>query len=588
MKMRIEKLEIENFRKHERLSFALHDVCVIQGRNGQGKSSIAEAIVWLMTGTDVYGLTRQEGRLMRAGAEEAEMRVVAKCTMDDGTLFYVERSRIGGKTELKVNGKRAEQNVLNVYIGDPTTFLSAFLPGYFGSLEPKEGREVLMKLLPPLSLENIFQNMTEEEVELLREYGERELLVGLDKTMQRLRKDLSDLKIEIEQLTGRITEVKALSGESLLPEMPPIDHAKKIKELEEEILFLQSGAKGIEAEILKNTAKITELKADTQRMTLMNEIRSLEEKITSLLREANLLKAQKKPVPEGTCPTCRQKLPEAEVKKLVAEAETFNRDLAIQFQKIRTEGTELVQRKKMKEEELAKLPDVKGEIEVLQKKNEELKIRMKESLDEERIKALQKEIDRLRQEEKESLAKSLEVKTKNKTIIEARERAVKLFEELEAKQMLQTKIEATLQAMNSFRITMAEALITPLTRHLNRTVIKLFDVVESTGEIKPVFHLFWKNEEGLEIPYKSLSSSEKIRCHLEISRMISLVRGETYPVFVDGAESINDLLNEEFAGQLIAAYVSDTPLEIKSFSKIKIEKEGTGVVFQNRNGKREG
>jgi len=88
-----------------------------------------------------------------------------------------------------------------------------------------------------------------------------------------------------------------------------------------------------------------------------------------------------------------------------------------------------------------------------------------------------------------------------------------------------------------------------ITRHLDKASIVLSRVL-SSGEVRDDFKV---NYDGL--PYYRLSNSARMKCDLEIARMLNRVSGNTIPVFVDNAEGCTKIPQTIWEQQHILAYV---------------------------------
>ena len=89
-------------------------------------------------------------------------------------------------------------------------------------------------------------------------------------------------------------------------------------------------------------------------------------------------------------------------------------------------------------------------------------------------------------------------------------------------------------------------------------------------------------EEGkssfFKITYKGravrrISHSERIRCDLEIGRVLAQAHGKLIPVFVDEAQSIQNLLDENIGRQILMVSVFAGPLTVREAKK-QLEKKG--------------
>lgn len=94
---RITYLLLENFRRHAHTEIVLDStdqLVFISGRNGAGKSSIVEAILWVLYNEGRTGRLGLDN-LVRRGAEFEKMRVVLEFEID-GDTYRVERVRSNG------------------------------------------------------------------------------------------------------------------------------------------------------------------------------------------------------------------------------------------------------------------------------------------------------------------------------------------------------------------------------------------------------------------------------------------------------------------------------------------------------------
>ncbi len=78
--------------------------------------------------------------------------------------------------------------------------------------------------------------------------------------------------------------------------------------------------------------------------------------------------------------------------------------------------------------------------------------------------------------------------------------------------------------------------------------IVLFKVLKTTSEIKNVFQFTYKDRD-----YKRLSRSEKLLAGVETAELIKSLTGRNYPIFIDDAESIENIPKP--SGQAMLAIV---------------------------------
>jgi len=151
--VKISKLTIKNWKSHVDTTLELGPMTLIRGANNSGKSSVAEAIEFLLTGRcERTGEAGQGGdSLIRVGASEAQVSAVVG---DNGELTITRtRNRAGAQVTAKHNnqtyaGKQVDDQFARR--GWNREILSAALRlNRFGWLEPKQQKELLADVLRP-------------------------------------------------------------------------------------------------------------------------------------------------------------------------------------------------------------------------------------------------------------------------------------------------------------------------------------------------------------------------------------------------------------------------------------------------------
>ena len=164
--IKLGSLTLENFRgcKHYKYDFDGHSAA-IYGANGVGKSTLADATSWLLTGKDQQG--RADYNILPVGeAEGVEASVVASFIKDDGSGFSLRRvykpvfTRKRGKAEKHRTGNTTDYYIDDVpqKAGDYNKFIAAHLgteediltvtrPDYFAqAMKPDARRQKLLEL----------------------------------------------------------------------------------------------------------------------------------------------------------------------------------------------------------------------------------------------------------------------------------------------------------------------------------------------------------------------------------------------------------------------------------------------------------
>lgn len=92
--MRVDRLWLRDFRCYEEVALELGPGCtVVRGANGQGKTSLLEAVGWLATARSFRGVP--DAALVRSGAEEAIVRAELHPTPDREVLVEVAIRAVG-------------------------------------------------------------------------------------------------------------------------------------------------------------------------------------------------------------------------------------------------------------------------------------------------------------------------------------------------------------------------------------------------------------------------------------------------------------------------------------------------------------
>ncbi len=100
--MRLARLWLTDFRCYESLDLSLPAGCtVITGSNGQGKTSLLEAIDWIATGRSFRGVA--DNALARSGCESAIVR--ADTERGSGAVRVEAEIRASGRNRILVNGQ---------------------------------------------------------------------------------------------------------------------------------------------------------------------------------------------------------------------------------------------------------------------------------------------------------------------------------------------------------------------------------------------------------------------------------------------------------------------------------------------------
>ncbi len=161
------RLTIENFKGISFLNQDFDKMTTIWGANKTGKTTVLSAIVWCLTGVDLYGIDNPKPQ----GIERPEPTTVA-ITLTDGTSYArtlaekwtknrqaLEYEYQGNETTYMVNGEKVKKADFEKAVSGGGAFLlkgltlresllAMMLPGYFpADLDEKKRRAVIMDLV---------------------------------------------------------------------------------------------------------------------------------------------------------------------------------------------------------------------------------------------------------------------------------------------------------------------------------------------------------------------------------------------------------------------------------------------------------
>lgn len=511
------ELTLHNFRCHVDLTVSLSTRTVIRGHNATGKSSLAEAIIWCLYGTDRTGVSKQDERLQRRGA--GDMAVSLTGVTDDGQTVRITRSKDQSQV-LQVGGKRqGAQQKIEGFCGTLPEFLTMCMPGYFSSLEPKAARTVLSRCLPVLEKKDVLPSLLPDQRDILStdRYPMIDGVDGLDFILEKTRRELRATEEAATRLQG---EIYALDG-VLEQELPVQPNLLLTPERREERAHLQAQ---VDAKAQVASTKAARLAA-------------LHAKRESLLAAYETCKAQWQLVAD-TCPTCQQGVPADRLSKLRLAATAHNTKLRQQMEELIGQGQA-----------------IKAQLEALRSKSDDTS---SDAL-------LKAKLAQIQIDEQRDFRAIAEFEARCAVRRRAQLRVKEANQALSSALRRQTELREQLVALDAYRFAYLRLQHERLQEAFTHVRIELVDANRETGEIRSVFRILWQGR-----PYRTLSQSEKVRCDVEIGRVIAHARRETMPVFVDNAEAVEDLFAEAFSGQVIAAYVDDCALTVESLANKRV------------------
>lgn len=553
----------------------------ITGGNGRGKSSIADAIAFTITGLPFFA----ERKLDPLHCDDNGDLHISMAYMDQaGIAHCIHRSRKAGRMTITLDDLEIRQMDLNQMFGEKDVFLSIFNPLYFIEELGDDGKNLLARHLPPVSHETILEGLNPETHQVVESM------------------EFTSAEGHIRDLRAEMTETKEymvyLAGQRDLTREQAKEASQSKQALEQQLQVLRDTAQQLEdarfanisvplmqEQLVEMSQKYEDLAHDTteQEVTQLlaqREARMAETYLSKLLEplaeqsaKVNQLMTQYKQEVTGAkslhaggqCPTCHRPITAENLPQVQDGFQQILKAIQVEGQSQREKLMELqamdsqCQAKflEFQQDDVAKL---EVQILALQDQSEDTTLSQLRNQIQELTTML--EYGNLTHDEYQQLVQSQQDIAQLETQLAALEAvSSKSHEDFDC------KIQKAEQDLKKSKLDLTEMVaylskkteLTFASLQMNRAAISLYDVVKSTGEVKDVFRFTYNGRR-----YDRLSLSEKVRAGMEVSQLIGRLTGRNYPVFVDNMESVDDLANVRPKGQIILAKcVANTDLMVK-------------------------
>lgn len=578
----------------EERQFDFGPVSFVTGANHAGKSSIADAIAFAITGQDRFGVVHID-KLYCEALPDIQVRIYLK----DGTDSPHElvRTRRRDKMQITWDGYTIRQSDLSELFGERDEFLSIFNPLYFIEVLGSDGQGLLQKNLPLIDhqavlkklcepdrklLENVsllspdtFIQMTREEVreleegiimlegqsvQILRQREEnRQALTQAREKLERIQSSIDALEkkkaegMDFKTLEVQITELRLRYDELLgdKPKGPP-------PELDEQIRQAQLALERLQVKTYES--KYTAALAETQ--AALKAAAAEHGQVTAMLGNVQ---------PGATCPTCKRPFPmdalahaQQGFQKKLGEIIARGQNLRVQFLDLqKLDADSLATFERFRKDDIEKTTAHLNQLQALRDKME-LEVREHETLLNElagQIQSLDADLTMGNLDAEEIQALS--------SLYASKQDAENEFAALEAvcnrpEPDISARTEETKKLIQEKKILMGAAVNYLAARNelafaglsMPHVKISLYDLIKTTGELKNAFRFQYNGRD-----YRRLSHSEKLKAGLEVSEMMKRLTGRRYPVFIDDVESITSL--PKLPDQILLARVApDQPLSV--------------------------
>ncbi len=508
-------LRLHNFKSHRDLNVEFGDLTQITGDNAKGKSSIIEAVPFILYGVDLLGSkTDPTPTNYVYDYVRAELHLSV-----DGKEILLGRGIEKGKAAYYINevpSKAKEFEELMKSLFDKDLFLSLFNPSYFFTLNWTEQRALLMHYVPTPSSKEVFAEMSRtspdqkmKDIALNPQAAKLAELTkkhSLDQLIEIHKKNKNTKDDAYKKAQGR---TEALAGQlDQLPLAKEIDATKtatEIAKLDEQIKAIQ-----------QNDDKLTKQKIDQLQNQYESYLRSIKQKKLEYTAEKNR-------TIDDNCSTCGQVLAGEALEKanqshtqLIKKLEHSINEIIGTETDIKVSLANLIEKFKTSEQD----PE---QLESLFSKKMELQSAL---ADKEARERLQQQIEQAKADEKATL----ESRNDSIFILDS----IKDYYAKEA-ELKDAKVQGVCKSIS----------------------IRLLET-QNYGELKNTFEI---EKDGK--PYRKLSRSEGVHAGLEFREVLSQLSEITAPCAVDDSESVFRI--KKTSGQLILVKaVFDEPLKIES------------------------
>lgn len=564
---------------------------VITGGNGRGKSSIADAIAFAVTGLPFFG----ERGIDRLHCETNPSLMVALYFVDgEGQNHELTRTRQKSRMTITYDGYEIRQHDLNEMFGEKDVFLSIFNPLYFIEELGDDGKKLLERYLPAISHEQVLATLSES----VRASLENESILSPETYLKRCREEIRELEQSVIYLNGQkdLLDTQRASGtENLISLKERRDALIKERDMLEEKRFAGLDLAGMQERLVELSARYDEMAKDGAGGVDTTEIdRRLQElhrklgqrgaeqyapkytrhiaevaaKVKELgakySREAALLKGFQ---PGIVCPTCRRAVSEADLRTVQSGIRASLEAITAEGRAQKGQLDELQALEKRAEETFLQfqkddVTQISLQIEELNRQREGMEAAQAASHDRRKneLESLHSQIQtvtadieygNLSQEEYDRLAECRELLRECQAALDATKKAAQAEPEDYGAKIAQVEsliLDKKKLLTNAILYVGKRAELTFSQLKMNQVEIALNEVVKSTGEVKDVFKFTYGGRR-----YDRLSLSEKIRAGLEVSELVKRLTGRNYPVFIDNMESVDELTNVRPTGQIIMA-----------------------------------
>lgn len=640
MELRLKRLHLENFKCHKKLTIDFGGRSTsIYGDNATGKTSIYDGLTWLLFGKDSLGNGEKslEIKPLRPDGSVEDHEAVTEVEavfLADGEEVRLKRSfrelwttrrgstepvYEGNTSEYFVDGVPCRANLYKAKVGelvDEEQFRLLTSVGYFPATLPwQKRREALFGLFGALDDRQILET-DGRFAPLLEAMGKRSL-EDLKKILQQERKGLTgkrnEIPARISECEKTIADLAELDYDGAAAELAALETRKEALNTELLAIRQNTAVQGKQLDLRDIQGKLAELEGKNRsyrqeqerkqpdRGAILGRLEGSRKSLELAQRTLEGLKARAdrydgkiedtrsrwKAVSteqyqgDDHCPTCGQKLPEAQIqaaarafeaqkqerlRSLVKEADEYKASKALEAEearqvaenlvKLQAEARELEEQAARAREQSVTIRDLEGYTE------EKAKLEAQEWQARQALQKLRADGDTassgLRQriaEVQGEMDRCNGILGKKSAYEYAQSRIGQLRDDAQEAAKALAQVERLLGLTEDFSRYKASFVEEGINRHFRLAKFRLYRE-QANGGVEDRCDVTYEG-----VPYLGLNNGMKINVGLDIINAFSRAYGVSVPIFIDNAEGVTKL--EASEAQVIRLVVSEQDKELR-------------------------
>ena len=290
MNISIKRITLQNFKGARERTVTLFPITLIEGMNASGKTTIVDAVLWVLfnkdsEGNSSFGIRPVDGD----GKEIDNIDISAEVVLEvDGREIVLKKTQKqkwtkhrgstaptfeGNVNSYEVDGfpqseKEFKAKIAEIIAEDDFKLISDLR--YFSSLEWKKKKEILLRLIGDVTDEDVINSDPEHWLPIKDDV----LYAGVDKSAEKAKKSLRELNKAQKELPVRIDEVRR-----------QIADVPNTSDEEAKLTGLELDLGDIEEAIMKEKENASAELIQKEILDLKNRLRSIESKILSEFEE---------------------------------------------------------------------------------------------------------------------------------------------------------------------------------------------------------------------------------------------------------------------------------------------------------------